>query len=191
MRSHRDWASVVLLLASLALMAGAAGATTVIREGLEALTAGNEIIVHGRVLELHSYWNSDHTFILTDARVRPSEVLKGDGAGGDVALTLAGGTVADTTILIVGGPELVPGSEYLLFLGHVNLPGAPRTLSVRDLSQSVFEVRDGAEGRRAISQASRQPLLPDAGGRRDAPGGDSGSALDDLLQQIRDLVHRR
>jgi hypothetical protein len=51
--------------------------TTLIRQGLERLTSDDEGIMVARVLDTRSYWNADHSFILTDVRVRPSRVLKG------------------------------------------------------------------------------------------------------------------
>jgi hypothetical protein len=165
-----------------ALVAAPVSATTLIRRGLDRLAAGNETIVQARVLDIRSYWNADHTFILTDVHARPSQVLKGR-PDNDLDFTVMGGTVGETTTLIVGGPDLEPGSEYILFLAQSDLPGAPHRLTVRDLSQGVFDVVQG----RAFSQAHGEPLLPDDQGRTDAPGGDEGILLETLARQIRDL----
>lgn len=173
-----------LLLAAVAglMLAAPASATTVMRRGLDRLALENETIVEAKVLDIHSYWNPAHTFILTDVHARPSKTLKGTPAA-DVEFTVMGGTVGQTTVLIVGGPELVPGSDYVLFLGHAGLPGAQDRLTVRDLRQGVFVVDHG----RAFSQARGEPLLPDAQGRADVPGGDDGFPLDTLTQQIQDV----
>jgi len=165
-----------------ALVAAPVSATTLIRRGLDRLAAGNETIVQARVLDIRSYWNADHTFILTDVHARPSQVLKGR-PDNDLDFTVMGGSVGETTTLIVGGPDLEPGSEYILFLAQSDLPGAPHRLTVRDLSQGVFDVVQG----RAFSQAHGEPLLPDDQGRTDAPGGDEGILLETLARQIRDL----
>ena len=71
------FARFTLALAAAALLAAPAGATTLMRAGLDELVRGNETIVQGKVVEIHSYWNADHSFILTDVRVRPNEVFKG------------------------------------------------------------------------------------------------------------------
>ena len=168
-----------------------AGATTLTRLGLEGLTADNELILYGRVLDIHSYWNADHNFILTDVRVRPTQVLKGDRSAQEVTFTVLGGTVGDITTLIIAGPELTPGSDYVLFLNREALQGNRSVLTVRDLSQGSFEVADIGGGRRAFSQALSHALIPDAAGLADPPGGSSGLALDDLLQQIRQLAGDR
>ena len=176
---------VALLLIALAILAVPAGATTLVRQGIDRLSVENETILHGRVLDIHSYWNDGHTFILTDVRVRPQQVLKGQQAG-EVTFTVMGGSVGEISTVIVGGADLVPGSDYLLFLGRVDLPGAANRLTVRDHSQGVFDVVKG----RARSQAIGEPLLPDASGRTDVVGGEEGLALDELVRQIRANVNR-
>ena len=169
----------------LAMMAFPVGATTLMRQGLDQLTAQNEIIVQGRVLDLNSHWNDSHTLILTDVRVRPSQVLKGRHEG-DVSFTVMGGTVAGVTTLIIGGAELIPGSDYVLFLSHVDLPGAANRLTVRDHAQGAFNLDRG----RAFSEAVGDPLLPDAAGRIDVPGGEDGLPIEELTRQVRAQQNR-
>ena len=176
---------LALVSVALALSAALAGATTLIRQGLERLTIDSETIVQAVVLDIHSYWNPDHQFILTDVRVRPSQILKGDPAG-DVTFSVMGGSIGDVTTLIVGGGDLAPGSEYVLFLSHADLPGAANRLTIRDHSQAVFEIAKG----RAYSQAIGEPLLPDEGGKIDVPGGTDGVDLDELISQIRSFSNR-
>lgn len=190
MRLSPHAARIALVLVLMALAAMPAGATTLIRQGLDKLTAENESVVHGRVLDIHSYWNADHSMIMTDVRVLASHVLKGDRAAREVTFTLMGGTVGDITTLIIGGPELVPGSEYVLFLNREDLLGA-RVLTVRDLVQGAFEIADLGAGRRVYSQALNHALLPDAEGLSEPPGGTEGFALDDLLTKVRQLAGDR
>ena len=170
-----------------------AGATTLVRAGLDELVAGNGTIVVGEVLDAESYWNADGTFILTDLRVSAIEVLKGRPESRELTVTTMGGTVGDTTTLIVGGPVLVPGRSYVLFLEREELPGG-RFLTVRDLVQGVFEVREGANGEaglRAVSQANTHPLLPDRHGEHLPPGGSRGLELEYLVQSISQLAASR
>jgi hypothetical protein len=138
-----------------------------------------ETVVQASVLEIHSYWDAGHTFIFTDVRVRPSKLFKGD-ATDDLTFTVMGGTVGQTTTLIIGGPDLAPGAEYMLFLSRTDLPGTPGRLTVRDLCQGVFTVRHG----RAFSGAIGEPLLPDARGNAEVPGGAEGLPIETLVQQI-------
>jgi len=171
----------VLTLAAIVSLTAPASATSLVRRGIESLTRDNETVVRANVLDIHSYWNAAHTFILTDVHVRPSVRLKGDAAA-DLSFTVMGGSVGPVTTLIVGGPELEPGAEYVLFLSHANLPGTPARLTVRDLCQGVFTVRHG----RAFSEAIDEPLLPDAQGSADVPGGADGVPVETLAQQIHD-----
>jgi hypothetical protein len=174
-----------------ASVAAPAGATTLIRAGLDDLVAGNRAVVVGEVVDAKSHWNENHTFIVTDVRLALDDVLKGDVSGKEIALTILGGRVGDLTTLIVGGPELVPGRSYVLFLNEERLPGIERALTVRDLSQGAFDVRIGRGGLRAISQAVGQPLLPDRSGYTEAPGGVEGFPFTEMIQSIRETVDRQ
>ena len=174
-----------LVAFALSLLAVPASATTLVRRGLDRLAHENETIVEASVLDIHSYWNAGHQFILTDVCARPSRILKGTLAD-DLTFTLMGGSVGDVTTLIVGGADLVPGFDYVLFLTHADLPGAANRLTVRDHAQGVFDIEQG----RAFSQAAGEPLLPDAQGSIDVPGGADGLGLDELIGQIRSLSNR-
>jgi hypothetical protein len=165
-------------------------ATTLVRAGLEELTAANHTVVMGEVLETRSYWNVEGTFILTDVRIAPIELLKGHLRQGEITVTVMGGTVGDLTTLIVGGAELVPGRSYLVFLNRENLPGAKGVLTVRDHGQGVFDIVASADGLRAVSQV-RIPLLPDARGLSEPPGGVDGLPLGAMLDSIRGLAGER
>jgi hypothetical protein len=191
MRSYHGVASAALAMTVLALLWAPARATTLVRQGLESLVKENRDIVLGQVQEIHSAWNADHSFILTDVRVRPTRLLKGDRTSRDVTFTVMGGTVGDITTLIVGGPEIVPGSEYLFFLSHEDLPGASGRNTIRELMQGVFDVVDTPSGKRAISQAAQHPLLPDASGLSDPPGGDAGLPLQSMIDQVGRLAGNR
>lgn len=177
-------------LLALVLAAAPATATTLQRASLESLVAHNDTIVVGEVLEAHSYWNDDGTFILTDVRVLARDVLKGDAAERVLTVTVMGGTVGDLTTLVIGTPELAPGHEYVLFLHRVDLPGAPSTLSIPAHVQGAFDVAAGPEGPRAVSQAAGLPLMPDLSGLSEAAGGVHGMPLPNLAAAIRELAAR-
>jgi hypothetical protein len=180
LRCHSRFLLLVLVI--LLALAAPASATTLVRQGLEALTADNEAVVHARVLEVHSYWNADRSLIFTDVRAKPLQALKGDPRE-ELVVTLLGGTVGETTLLIIGAPELRPGAEYVLFLTHAEAAGDKAGWRVRDLAQGVFDVVNG----RAYSQADRELLLPDDSGESEAPGGAEGFLLESLVQQVRDI----
>jgi hypothetical protein len=191
MRTFGGVAVAAVVVSALVLPARSAMGTTLIRQGLEKLTSDDESILVARVIDTRSYWNADHSFILTDVRVRPSRVLKGDAAAGDVTFTVMGGSVGDLTTLVIDGPEMVPGSEYVLFLHHEDLPGVRSRLTIGSLAQGVFEVTDSPQGRRAVSQASRHPLIADGAGIEEPPGGREGLLLDEMIDQVRRLTGDR
>jgi hypothetical protein len=179
---------------AIAMAAGAvapSNATTLIRQSLPGLVAGSSTIVLGDVLTAHSYWNDEGTFILTDVRFRATDVLKGDPQNTDFTVTLMGGTVGDLTTVIVAGAELLPGKSYLVFLGDGDLPGARGVRTVGYHSQGVFDIVKARDGIRAISQANRHPLYPDALGFVDPPGGAKGLLLNDLVRSIRETAARQ
>jgi hypothetical protein len=177
-----------LAVALVSLAVAPAGATTLIREDLDPLVAGNAAIILGEVLGVSSHWNDEGTLILTDVRIAPLEVFKGGFKDREITVTLMGGTVGDLTTLIVGGAELIPGKSYVLFLNREDLPGAKGVRTVRDHSQGAFDIVLAKDGIRAVSQANRHPLVPDAKGITEPPGGRQGLPLDTLRQEIRELV---
>jgi len=191
MRALRAAVGAVLSLVAVVLLSGSAQSSTFIRQGLEKLTSDDERVLVGRVLETRSYWNADHSFIFTDVRVSPQQVLKGDASLDDVTFTLMGGSVGDLTTLVVDGPELIPGSDYVLFLKHEDLPGERHRLTIGSLEQGVFDVSDSPGGRRAVSQAAHGALLADPAGIADPPGGTDGLSLDDMIDQVRRLAGDR
>ena len=183
MRSSRI-AKSILGLAAVALLAVPAHATTMIRQSVERLARENSRALTARVVSAHSYWNADHSFIFTDVKLRPSGTLK--GLLGEVeTVTLMGGTVGDVTTIVVGGPELVPGSDYVLFVNEEELPGGIVRTTVRDLVQGVFRL-ESREGRvRAFSQAIGHPLLSDPDGHTEPAGGFDGIDLEELTARVR------
>lgn len=180
---------IAILLGCLAALPGSA--TTLQRAGLEELVQRHDTIVVAKVTHTFSYWNDDHSMILTDVTVAPDMVLKGRTESGPLTLTLLGGTVDDTTVAIVAGAKLQSGKSYLLFLAEANLSAGRRHLTVREHSQGVFDFVLSESGElRAVSQANGAHLVQDAKGRLQPPGGLEGLAQGDILETIATLVAR-
>ena len=157
-----------------------------IRAGLDELVAANTTIVVAQVVDALSYWNADASFILTDVRLTPTQVLKGQ-AEPEITLTLMGGTAGEFTTLIPGGANLLPDRRYVLFLRDAALPGTEPLLTVAEHCQGVFDIESRDGGDWAISQAAGEALIPDEGEPEtgaDVPGGAKGLSLDELLQSI-------
>jgi hypothetical protein len=190
MRRTERWLPCVLTLAMAAAAAMPASASILARRSLEDLVAYNGIIVLGDVVETHSFWNREGSFILTEARVVTHEVLKGKLKSHEITVTLPGGTVGGLTAVIVGGAQLAPGRSYLLFLNRKSFLGAKDVLAVGDLAQGVFEVVTRPGGARAVSQARDRELMPDLFGERAALGGPQGLPLEALRKSIHDLAIR-
>lgn len=187
--STKKWLVCGVLAAAIAASVTAPlGATTLIRQGLDKLVADNATIVVGQVVDYYSYWNDDHTFILTDVRFAAEEVLKGRLTGDELTITVMGGNVGDLTTLIVAGPVLEKGQSYLLFLNNESLPGVDSALTVRDLVQGTFDIVVAKDGLRAVSQANGHPLLADFDGNSLPPGEEQGVLLNEMTSLIRDLV---
>jgi hypothetical protein len=187
---HRlRWVALAAALAT--VLVAPAGATTLIRMGLEDLVKSHSKIVVGEVVDVRSYWNHDGTFILTDVRFSADQVIKGRlQENSEITVTLLGGEVGDLTAIIVGGAELVPGSSYVLFLNEESLPGTQKALTVREHVQGAFDIKLDKGGLRAVSQAVNHPLVPDANKLVEPPGGRDGLPLNDIIRSIRAIAVR-
>lgn len=167
-----------------------ASATSLVRADLHRIAAENALIVRGEVVDVYSHWNEDGNFILSDIRVVVEDTLKGQPQR-EIVFTAMGGTVGDLSTVIVAGPEIEVGKRYVLFLNREDVPGRKSTLYVRDLSMGIFDIVDSPQGAWAISQAVGHPLLPDASGSVEPPGGFSGLSLENLGRAVRDAARNR
>ncbi len=191
MKVRGKWLHGWVALAIAVAVVAPTQATTLIRAGLDDLVADNARVLVGEVVDVDSHWNADGTFIVTDVRIQPMEILKGRRDQGEVTVTLMGGSVGDLTTLIIGGAELIPGRAYVLFLNNEQLPGIDSALTVRDHCQGVFDLVMTKRGLRAVSQATRQPLVPNAFGEGAAPGGSEGLAFETMVQSIHEIQARQ
>lgn len=191
MKAGGKWYHGWVALAIAVAVAAPAQATTLVRADLEDLVAQNARVVVAEVVDVNSRWNDEGTFIFTDVRIKPVSVLKGLAPRGEMTVTLMGGTVGDLTTLIIGGAELVPGRSYVLFLNDEQLPGIDKALTVRDHCQGAFDLVMTKSGLRAVSQATRQHLVPNAFGQAVPPGGLEGIPFEAMVDSIRDIQTRR
>lgn len=183
---QRLWLGVL----AVAIAAPPAGATTMLRMSLEKLVTSNSAVVVGEVVDVESRWNDEGTFILTEVRFEPIEVLAGNLIEQQLTITLPGGTVGDETLWVVGAAELARGRSYVLFLSRVDLPGAENAVTVRDHFQGAFDLRKTPDGVRAVSQAVRHGLEPDKDGRIEPPGGLEGLPLEAMIDSVRAIARR-
>jgi hypothetical protein len=188
MRQIRCISQLLLLFAVAIATAAPASATTLLRQSLDELVANHSTIVVAEVVDAHSYWKEDGSFIVTDFRVEASEVLKGNARKRELTVTVLGGTVGDLTTLIPGGADYAVGKQYVMFLADRPLPGSSGELTAPSHSQGVFEIVRARDGYRAISQAKAEHLVPDALGFVDPPGGATGVLLEEMTATIRELA---
>jgi hypothetical protein len=177
-------------LALVGILAMPSGALTLKRADLNKLVAANGTIVVASVDGASSYWNQDKSLILTDFRLRPSEVLKGR-VGSTFTITQMGGTAGKYTTLIPGSANLVPGRTYVLFLREEKLPGTTAVTTIAEHSQGTFDIENRSGVLWAVSQAAGEALIPDEEdkeGDDDVPGGQKGMALADFTRSIQAIV---
>jgi hypothetical protein len=166
--------AIFLIIASLALglIVAPAGATQVIQQTPQQLAQASSLIVDGKVASVRSYWNEDHSKILTEATVDVAGTHKGRNVS-TVRVVQLGGVVGNVRMTAHGAVTWKRGEDVLLFL-EPSLPGA---YQVTGFSQGKYRIErdpntgaafvqaampDGVDGSRA--PASTTPARA-AGGR--------------------------
>ena len=114
----------VLVMGLVAVMAaGSTIASTFLKVDINDLKKMSEAVVHGKVLEVRSAWNTDGTMIFTEAAIEVKGRLYGKSDDLLVVRTV-GGTVDDYTVEMGGAPRFVEGEEIVAFIGRWK-DGAP------------------------------------------------------------------
>lgn len=175
--------SVLLLLAALALVAAAgapAAASTFLAMTTDELAAKADSVVEGRVVAVRSFWNPEHTAILTEADLEIDQTLVGD-ASGVVTLRTFGGRVGRRLIVAQGFPTFQQGERLLLFL-EPEQDGARKVLGYQ---QGQYRIRADAKGRAiAVPAFETGPTLL-------LPNGKTAPAPQALpVEQLEDQVAR-
>jgi hypothetical protein len=109
----------VYLATALALsLAGvdASRATRYVDVSIDQLTRHASVIFEGEVTDVRSDWNADRTRIYTTVTVRVDQYHKGDLGRGVVDVRLAGGSVGDITMAVMGQPTFARNERVFLFL---------------------------------------------------------------------------
>ena len=136
---------LVLAIAALAGLAAAgapAAASTFFVMTPDELAAQADSVVEGRVVTVRSFWNAEHTAILTEADLEIDETVLGDAAG-VVTLRTFGGKVGNYVIVAHGFPTFRRGERLLLFL-EPEQDGARKVLGYQ---QGQYRIRLDAKGR--------------------------------------------
>jgi hypothetical protein len=133
MRAFR-WLAPALLSA----IAPAAQASTFLALSHDELIAGSAAVVEARVAKVESFWNHEHTTILTEATVHVDRVVVGE-APEVVRVRTFGGTVGRYRIEAPGFPTFGSGERLLLFLYREPADGSIRVQGYQ-LGQYRIEV---------------------------------------------------
>jgi hypothetical protein len=104
-----------LALLALIVLAGPAGASTVIPLTDEDLSAGADVIVRGHVARIISHADASGE-IATYITLSVHEILKGALAVSELTIRESGGTVGDRHTWASANPQFVVGEPVLLFL---------------------------------------------------------------------------
>lgn len=130
-------------------VAAAAFATQIVQKTPKELAAVSALVVDGKVTGVRSYWNDDHSKILTEAVVAVDATHKGANAS-SVRVVQLGGVVGNVRQTAAGALAWKRGEEVLLFLE----PATPGAYQVTGYSQGKYLIqRDARTGRSYVQQA--------------------------------------
>jgi hypothetical protein len=175
------------LAAAVALfVVGAAQASTFLALSQEELVAGSAAVVEARVADVESFWNSEHTVILTEATVRVDDVIVGE-APAFLKVRTFGGTVGRYRIDAPGFPTFAEGQRLLLFLYREPADGSVRVQGYRMGEYRVEVGSDGVEMAVPMADAGMWLLRRD-GKAAEAP---RPLRLDELKAGLRDIGERQ
>lgn len=91
------------------------GASTFVALSERELVAASDAVVRGRVVSVESFWNDDHTLIVSEAVFEVESAVLG-APSRFVTLRTAGGTVGENRVEAIGFPVFREGERALLFL---------------------------------------------------------------------------
>ena len=127
-------------------------ATVLIPIEFRELVAISNVIVHGRVTDVHGEWTDGRRSVETLVTVSASEYLKGD-LGSTFTVHVPGGQLGRYRTVFVGAPEFRAGDEVVLFLRANRIVG---------LSQGAFRViPDARSGRPTVVSPIVMSINPD------------------------------
>lgn len=150
-----------------AILAGGGFASTFVKADVQTLRQTSDSVVHARVTDIQSAWNSEHTMIFTSVTLNVIRTLHGNSQQ-RINVRVPGGTVGDYTVKMAGAPEFEKGSSVVAFIGAWD-DGVPK---VAGYSQGLSKVVLNNRGVQNLSGGSADGLsLADlmrrlAGGRR-------------------------
>ena len=179
---NRSFLRLVCVGLVLVATASSALATTIISRTPEELAQQSALVVDGTVRAVRSYWNDDHSKILTEATVAVDGTYKGKG-GSQVRVLQLGGVVGNVRMTAHGALAWQPGEEVLLFLES----STADAYQVAGFSQGKYTIERDRSGRAFVRQA--MPADTKAGGPAATQGAPSAAttervALEQFLNRV-------
>jgi hypothetical protein len=107
---------VTVLLAASLFGIDTASATRLAEVSIDQLTRNASVILEGDVTAVRSEWNADRTRITTAVSIRVGQYHKGNLGRDVIEIRLAGGTVDDITMAVIGQPSFERDERVFLFL---------------------------------------------------------------------------
>jgi hypothetical protein len=154
-------------------------ATQVIQKSPKELAQLSQLVVDGKVQNVRSYWNDDHSKIFTEAVISVEATHKGVAAQ-SVRVVQLGGVVDNVRMTAHGALQWKQGEDVLLFLE----PATPGAYQVTGFSQGKYLIEhDPQTGAAYVKQA----LPPDAG-TKSSPAASTTARERVTLEQFLDSV---
>jgi len=173
-----------LIAAGLVAAALPALATEIIQVSPQEIAKASTLVVDGKVSGVRSYWNADHSKILTETTVDVNATHKGANAS-LVRVVQLGGVVGNVRQTAYGTLAWNRGEEVLLFLEPAG-SAVPGAYQITGFSQGKYAIeRDARTGRPYVHQAmpadvSNAPAT--TSGKTSSPS--QRVALDQFLGQV-------
>jgi len=172
--------TLLLSALSVAALAGATFATTVIKLDFAGLTHLSTNVIVGQVEQVSSAWTPDGATIVTRSSVAVGAQWKGDTGSSAIVVRTPGGQVGEQVIDVAGSPALHQGDSVLLFLER-NEDGSYGVIS---LAQGSFRVSAAEDGTFWVARDPQSAHLVAVG-----PGGSAGvEAVNAPLAEVRSAV---
>jgi hypothetical protein len=140
----RRLAAALGLAATLTFAPTSAQATVVVPLSRQEMVDRSDLVVRATVLAQQSFWNGDHSQILTHTRLRVDAWLKGSGSQ-ELVLEQLGGSVDGLESRVAGDGWLSVGQQAVLFLRAQN-----GLVYLTSLAQSVYFIDAAPSGRLTV-----------------------------------------
>jgi hypothetical protein len=178
----RSLVGMMAVVMVLGVCAVSAWSTQIILQTPQELAQESSLIVDGKVSGVRSYWNADHSKILTEATVVVGETHKGSGVA-SVRVVQLGGVVGNVRMTAHGALGWKRGEEVLLFLE----PSLGDAYQVTGFSQGKYAIeRDARTGKAFVRQAmpadTEGAQAPATGAAQ--PAGAGRVTLEQFLNQV-------